>query len=1008
MAGKINVPVSVAIQGVANVSKQFQILSGNLNKVGKTAGLAAAGFSVFAAAVKAGDFAATAVEGARDLERNMLGLKSVFQEVTPQMVAFSQGAESVGLSLNEASKASTFIGSVLKQSGFSFQETADLTERLVKLGTDLSLTYGYDVSEALMGMTALFRGEYDPIEKFGVAMKQSEINSELAAKGLDHLEGAARRFAEQQIRVELLFQRSQSAQGAFERGTGTLAVEQLKLAAAFANVKDTVAVSMLPVLGGIFQNLQESVKELQPALEEAFEAAAPALQNMADVLLPVVRDLLIMAIEGFTQFAKLVEDVFDPTTSLGEAFVALGANVESLIDTFTGPFAALEVDVFDVIRIALEFVANALSDIIRFVDITIIGFQALGKMIGYIITGQFDKLINTDWMGMVQGQIAVRDAFVAQQIAVAQVNKELRETERQTKRITQQAAGLSLSNLPKYIRDNLKGNNTVTPPAPETKDTKVKATNYVKDFYDGIKEEVAKQKARLKLEGLGASEGLIDQILGSQGWEKVFKRVLASGTAGLKRLQSEFNRTAAGIKEIESARKAAEEDAKAAIEKAQKAADELWQAYEDAKQAAEDFKRSIMAISRIDILPTIKQELGEFEDQIVNTFESVREELAQGLYDKRIFQQDYDTLMAYVATEERALRAIAAQRDDLAKRRELSKAIIEEYRQALTASLSLTSLLSNVKEETETKTVKETTSGIMRLGKSLREFGVTVTREFEQTVKTTQNKTETVLSGFRDMAAKARVFAENLRKLRAMGLDDQLFNQLVQAGVEAGGETAQALVDGGSATINEINSLFKEIDSLGADLGEEVAATLYGTGIDMANGLIEGIASKQSALEAQARAMAEAFNAAFAAKISVAVEAPVAQAQQAAQAAQDAVPKLEEINLDALAKVNGLIAGAERFIRNVSDATRKAGGQTKLDIYNMLREDILAGQQVDLSGIRSGMTTQELATASGKGQVTNNININVQTDATQSTAMVGKQLGTIITSYVQTGGLVAV
>jgi hypothetical protein len=41
---------------------------------------------------------------------------------------------------------------------------------------DLAATYGYDVQEALLGMTALFRGEYDPIEKFGVAMKQNEIN----------------------------------------------------------------------------------------------------------------------------------------------------------------------------------------------------------------------------------------------------------------------------------------------------------------------------------------------------------------------------------------------------------------------------------------------------------------------------------------------------------------------------------------------------------------------------------------------------------------------------------------------------------------------------------------------------------------------------------------------------------------------------------------------------------------------------------------------------------------
>ena len=68
----------------------------------------------------------------------------------------------------------------------------------------------------------------------------------------------------------------------------------------------------------------------------------------------------------------------------------------------------------------------------------------------------------------------------------------------------------------------------------------------------------------------------------------------------------------------------------------------------------------------------------------------------------------------------------------------------------------------------------------------------------------------------------------------------------------------------------------------------------------------------------------------------------------------------------------------------------------------------MAGKDVNIGGISSGMTSSELMAATGKAPVTNNITINVQTDATQSNAMVGKQLGSIITSYVETGGLVAI
>ncbi len=158
MAGKINVNLTTIVQGFARATQQFNQLGQGINNLGKAAGLAGLAFTAFQVGMRGADFAVDAISGARDLERNLLGLKSVFEEVTPQMRNFSKVAIEVGLSQNEAAKASTFIGSVLKQSGFSIEETADLTERLVRLGTDLSLTYGYDVQEALMGMTALFRG----------------------------------------------------------------------------------------------------------------------------------------------------------------------------------------------------------------------------------------------------------------------------------------------------------------------------------------------------------------------------------------------------------------------------------------------------------------------------------------------------------------------------------------------------------------------------------------------------------------------------------------------------------------------------------------------------------------------------------------------------------------------------------------------------------------------------------------------------------------------------------
>jgi hypothetical protein len=115
-------------------------------------------------------------------------------------------------------------------------------------------------------MTDLFRGDYDPIEKFGVAMKQSEINAELVARKLDHLTGAERRNAEQTIRLELLYQRAADATGAFGAQSGNLYVEQKKLQAQFENIQAQLGTDLLPVFGQLVQALVPLVDDLTPRL----------------------------------------------------------------------------------------------------------------------------------------------------------------------------------------------------------------------------------------------------------------------------------------------------------------------------------------------------------------------------------------------------------------------------------------------------------------------------------------------------------------------------------------------------------------------------------------------------------------------------------------------------------------------------------------------------------------------------------------------------------------------
>jgi hypothetical protein len=543
-------------------------------------------------------------------------------------------------------------------------------------------------------------------------------------------------------------------------------------------------------------------------------------------------------------------------------------------------------------------------------------------------------------------------------------------------------------------------------------------TDYVGDFFRSIEDAIAKESARLRLTAMGASEGLIEAILGSQGWEEVFKRVIRDGVSGLKNLQAEFDKTAAGIEELAEETKKLEEAQKAAFEAAQDLvdenirrlqalADDAVQAYQKAKDAADEFRRWTMNnLTNLQILPDIEVELGRFENSIISSIESMQSGLQSAFRSGLIFESDFNDLQRWVATESQALSEIARRRDELANRASLSESLISEYQQALTSSMKLTNLLGRLKDETETITVTEVSEGVVTLGASLKELGFTVTRSYEETIEKVQDKTAGLLQGFKDMAQKSRDFAENLRKLRDMGLDPMLFNQLVEAGVEAGGETAQALVDGGSETIGEINTLFDEINQLGAELGYEVSQTMYDSGKDMTYGLLEGIKSQQEQLLETARMMAQAFSDEFKSRLDIAVEAPVVQARQTMEKAQEAVQEAQKANVAAVQTLQDIITKAGIALGGKLSTAFRAGIEEKKGAAEALLTDVLSGQVQDISGIASGITSAEFKSAALRtgGSTVTNYYVQVEANTRAQGAKAGEAVVDQLTKYVQSSG----
>ena len=266
------------------------------------------GDSFKSAAGKAADFAgkykvhATAALGgigliakesiayASEAEQSYGAVESIFGDHAQGIISASKGAaEAVGLSGREYRELTASTGAMLKNMGMPMDEVASKSQNLVGVASDLAATFGGSTKDAIEAVNALMRGEADPIERYGVSLKKSDINARMAAKGLDGLTGAAAKQAEAQTMLEMLTEQTADAQGQFGRESDTAAHKQQVATAKFNDAKEAIGTGLLPMFaelaskGAVLAGVIGRHPKVFIALGTAVGIAAAAIVAMATV-----------------------------------------------------------------------------------------------------------------------------------------------------------------------------------------------------------------------------------------------------------------------------------------------------------------------------------------------------------------------------------------------------------------------------------------------------------------------------------------------------------------------------------------------------------------------------------------------------------------------------------------------------------------------------------------------------------------------------------------------------
>lgn len=203
-------------------------------------------------------FGKGAVDAASRTQQAIGAVDSVFGQNAGTVKKWAAGAaSSVGLAKSEYMELASVVGAQLKNMGVPLDQVAGKTDELVRLGSDLAATYGGTTKEAVEALGSALRGETDPIERYGVSVKQADIAAQQAKDGTDKLTGAAGKQAKTMALLKLVNKQTADAQGQFNEEQDTAAVQAQIAAAKFEDMKSTLGTALLPIVTQVASKLAE-------------------------------------------------------------------------------------------------------------------------------------------------------------------------------------------------------------------------------------------------------------------------------------------------------------------------------------------------------------------------------------------------------------------------------------------------------------------------------------------------------------------------------------------------------------------------------------------------------------------------------------------------------------------------------------------------------------------------------------------------------------------------------
>lgn len=353
-----------AINAMGGVEKK----AGGLGGVMKGLGSAALGAATVAGGALIA-LGAAGVKGAGDLEQSMGAVDAVFKGSADEVHAYADAAATeLGLTGNEYRELATLMGTQLKNGGTALDELGGKTHDLMGMGADMASMFGGTTADAVGAISSALKGERDPIEKFGVSLKQAGIDARAAEMGFTKVGGALTDEAQQAATLSLIMEQTADAHGNFAKETDTMAGQMQIATAQWGNFTTQIGMLLLPALTALLSFVTGTVM--------------PGLQGLADTIGPHIT----AAIE---QVGPVITGLLDNFTSLGSGSGVL----QMILGSVTAAFSAIAPAVMSFLPALMSFGQSVIPVIIGAVQALIPVLMQIASVAIPAILGVVQKVL---------------------------------------------------------------------------------------------------------------------------------------------------------------------------------------------------------------------------------------------------------------------------------------------------------------------------------------------------------------------------------------------------------------------------------------------------------------------------------------------------------------------------------------------------------------------------------------------------------------------------------------